>query len=534
VGHLKIAAHAKNPLAAMTHADILLCSINAKYIHANLGLRYLRANLGELHGRSLIAEYTIEQSADEIVEDVIRHQPKIVGFGVYIWNLLETQKVVQRLKLLVPELKIILGGPEISHESENEPIVTWADHILKGEADLEFKKVCLSILSNETPQKWIACTPPPLEQVQLPYGEYSDSDLQHRLIYVEASRGCPFQCEFCLSSLDEKVRSFDTPLFLEAMRLILVKGCKTFKFVDRTFNLKPQQAIAIIEHFKQHWREGVFLHFEMVPDRLPEVIREQLPWFPKGSLQFEIGIQSFTPEVGQRISRRMDIEKTRDNFAFIRQHTHIHTHADLIIGLPGENLNSLASSFDLLWEMDPDEIQIGILKKLKGTPIARHSREFGMIFSPDPAYEILANKDFDFFQMNELKRFARHFEIFVNGGRFPRSIRIIASAGRQGPFANFLQFSRWLWAQTGQTHAIKLRRQIELLHEFATAVLGLNEEAFIQKLVDDLCDPHCNPEASRKGLPNFLHSAVAYRMRKDQGPFDQTPQELPTCSTVQI
>ena len=504
----------------MANIDILLCSINAKFIHANLGLRYLRANLEDLRDRSQISEFTIEQSADEIVEIVLNSQAKIVGFGVYIWNLFETQRVVQRIKLLQPQILIVLGGPEISFESEREPIVEWADHILKGEADLEFKNLCHRFFNGEASPKWIACSPPSLELLKLPYDEYSVDDLQHRLIYVEASRGCPFQCEFCLSSLDEKVRSFDTDLFLGAMSQILAKGCRTFKFVDRTFNLKPQQAIAIMDHFKKNWVDGLFLHFEMVPDRLPESIRQELPWFPHGALQFEIGIQSLTPEVGQRISRRMDLEKTKENFAFIRQHTKIHTHADLIIGLPGENLESLAQSFDLLWEMKPDEIQIGILKKLKGTPIARHSKEFNMIYNPEPPYEILANRDFCFSQMNEMKRFARHFEIFVNGGKFPRSICQMANSGSEGPFAIFLSFSRWVWAQTQQTHAIKFRRQIELLWEFCTEVLTLDSSTFKAILVDDLCDAKCNSEGSRKGLPNFLHSAVAYKLRKDQGPFD--------------
>jgi radical SAM superfamily enzyme YgiQ (UPF0313 family) len=489
--------------------DILLCTLNAKFIHASLGLRYLRANLDSLKDRSVICEFTIDESPDQIIGDILARDPKIVGFGVYIWNLHETYSVLQRLKQLRPDIKVVLGGPELSHESEHEPIVQWADVILKGEADLEFAKTCHLLLQGQETPKWIACAPPPLQQVQLPYQEYSNRDLEHRLIYVEASRGCPFSCEFCLSSLDEKVRSFDHELFLEATKDLIDRGCRTFKFVDRTFNLKPKQAVAIIEHFQNNWMDDIFLHFEMVPDRLPDAIREKLPWFKHGSLQFEIGIQSFTPKVGELISRRMDLGKTKENFKFIHEKTEVHTHADLILGLPGESMETLEVSFNMLWEMHPDEVQIGILKRLKGTPISRHTEAFQLIFSKEPPYEILSNNIMDFEQMLKLKRFARHFEIFVNGGRFPRTIWRLSESENQSPFAAFYKFSQWLWATCGQTHAIKLRRQIELIKDFLHLEQGLPNQECIQVLTEDLCDPKINPDGSRKGLPNEFHQPVA-------------------------
>ena len=503
----------KNVVAQNQHVieqkDILLCTLNAKYIHASLGLRYLRANLGQLRGYSTICEFTIDESPDQIIGHILERNPKIVGFGVYIWNLHETYSVLQRLKQLRPDIKVVLGGPELSHESEKEPITDWCDVILKGEADLEFAKTCQRLLEGESVPKWIACSPPPLDQVVLPYFEYSDRDLQHRLIYVEASRGCPFSCEFCLSSLDEKVRSFDHDLFLEATKDLIHRGCRTFKFVDRTFNLKPKQAVAIIEHFQHHWVDGIFLHFEMVPDRLPDAIREKLPWFQYGALQFEIGIQSFTPKVGELISRKMDLEKTKENFKFIHEHTHIHTHADLILGLPGESMDSLEVSFNMLWNMRPDEVQIGILKRLKGTPISRHTKTFQLIFSKEPPYEILSNNLMDFDQILKLKRFARHFEIFVNGGRFPRTIARLSQSENKSPFAAFYKFSLWLWTTCGQTHAIKLRRQIELIKDFLHLEQGIPNEECVQLLTEDLCDPKINPDGSRKGLPNEFHQPVA-------------------------
>jgi hypothetical protein len=301
-------------------------------------------------------------------------------------------------------------------------------------------------------------------------------------------------------------------MFLGAMSDLLIRGNKIFKFVDRTFNLKPATAVGIMDHFQRHWVEGTFLHFEMVPDRLPKSIREKLPWFKPHALQFERGIQSFTEEVGKLISRRMDLTKTRENFRFLREETQVHTHVDLIIGLPGETMSSLEASFNTLWQMDPDEIQIGILKRLKGTPVARHSEFYQLIFSPEPPYEILSHRDFDFKKLMTLKRFARHFEIFVNGGRFPRTVRFLAQAKGESAFGQLMRYSQWLWGETGQTHAIGLRRQIELLDRFMREEQGLSHVDVRGCLADDIADPHCNPARNKKGLPNFLHKSVSERL----------------------
>jgi hypothetical protein len=205
----------------------------------------------------------------------------------------------------------------------------------------------------------------------------------------------------------------------------------------------------------------------------------------------------------------MDLEKTRDNFNFISSSTHVHTHADLILGLPGETMESLENSFNTLWAMKPDEVQIGILKRLKGTPIARHAKSYQLVFSKEPPYDILSNVDMDYHQMLKLKRFARHFEIFVNGGRFPRSIWKLSATQEGSAFKAFYKFSAWLWKVSGQTHAIKLRRQIELLKDFLCTEQGQEETEVIEWLAQDIADESINPGASRKGLPNFLHQPVA-------------------------
>ena len=242
---------------------------------------------------------------------------------------------------------------------------------------------------------------PDFSQIVLPYDLYTDDDIAHRIIYVEASRGCPFTCEFCLSSLDIPVRQVPLPALLEQLQRLLDRGVKQFKFVDRTFNLNVDISKTILEFFLERYQPGHFFHFEMIPDRLPESLREIIAKFPPGALQFEVGVQTFNEEVGAAIKRRQNYERLEDNFRFLRHETGVHIHADLIVGLPGETLESFAAGFDRLIALGPQEIQVGILKRLRGTPIVRHDAEWQMVYNPHPPYEILQNKLIDFATMQQ-------------------------------------------------------------------------------------------------------------------------------------
>ena len=252
-----------------------MTTLNAKYIHAAFGLRYLLANLGELKSRACLVEFDISQRPLDVVEVLLARQPKIVGFGVYIWNVAQTLEVIAVLKRVRPDIMVIIGGPEVSHEIEGQDIVRLADYVIAGEADLEFARVCNRLLTGDTPaQKVIAAALPDLNQLALPYDLYTDADAAHRVIYVEASRGCPFTCEFCLSSLDIPVRQFPLPPLLEALQRLLDRGVRQFKFVDRTFNLNVHVSKTILQFFHDRYRPGLFVHFEMIPDRLPHDLRK--------------------------------------------------------------------------------------------------------------------------------------------------------------------------------------------------------------------------------------------------------------------
>lgn len=466
--------------------DILLATLNAKFIHASFGLRYLMANLGELKSCARLLEFDINQRPLDIAEKLLVENPKIIGLGVYIWNVAVTTELVAALKRIRPEVVVILGGPEVSHETAQQEIVRLADHVIMGEADLKFAEVCRQLLERHpparlhpnlpgqsagvesaapVPPKIIPAPLPDFTQLVLPYELYDERDIAHRIIYVEASRGCPFTCEFCLSSLDVPVRAVNLEAFLGEMQKLLDRGAKQFKFVDRTFNLSVPTSRAILEFFLQRHQPGNFYHFEMIPDRLPEALREVIARFPPGTLQFEVGIQTFNEQVAGLISRRQNYERLADNFQFLRGQTGVHIHADLIVGLPGENLESFGTGFDRLIALRPQEIQVGILKRLRGTPIVRHDAEWQMIYNPHPPYEILQTRLIDFATMQRLRRFARYWDLVGNSGNFVESTPLLWVNGAS-PFHSFLRWSDWLFAQTGRTDAIALLRLMELLFKF--------------------------------------------------------------------
>src|SRR6266498_3766683 len=316
-------------------AEIVLTTLNAKYIHAAFGLRYLFANLGPLQSSACLLEFDINQRPIDTVEILLARNPKIIGLGIYIWNVAPATEVVATLKRLRPDITIILGGPEVSYEVESQPIVQLADYVITGEADLKFAEVCRQVLNNKSPtDKVIAAELPDFSQLALPYHLYNEQDVANRIIYVEASRGCPFSCEVCLSSLDIPVRQVPLPRLLESLQNLLDRGVKHFKFVDRTFNLNVAISKAILEFFLVRYQPGHFFHFEMVPDRLPEQLREVIAKFPPGALQFEVGIQTFNEGVGQLIKRRQNYQRLEENLRFLRNQTGVHIHADLIAGLP--------------------------------------------------------------------------------------------------------------------------------------------------------------------------------------------------------
>ena len=434
---------------------IVLATLNAKWIHASFGLRCLLANLGELRGDAVLVEGTIQERALDFAERVLAYGPRMVGLGVYVWNAHESELVVAALKRIAPEVVVVLGGPEVSHETEAQRIVALADYVIRGEGDLTFAELCRELLAGRRPaERLIDARLPELARLRSAYGEYDDNDVRHRVVYVEASRGCPFLCEFCLSALDEKVRAFPLAPFLAEMDALLARGLLHFKFVDRTFNLSLATSSAILEFFLARVRDGMFVHFEMIPDRVPEALKALLARFPLGMVQLEVGIQTFDDATALRISRVQDVAKIERNLSELRERTGVHLHTDLIAGLPGEDLASFARGFDRLVALRPHEIQVGILKRLRGAPIARHDAAYGMVYAEHAPYEVLATAAIPFGEMQRVRRFARVWDLVGNSGNFVRTAPLLWSAS--SPFEGVMTFADALHARLGALHGIAL------------------------------------------------------------------------------
>ncbi|MDZ4786067.1 MAG: radical SAM protein [bacterium] len=477
---------------------IVLATLNAKYIHASFGLRYLYANLGALQEKTKLLEFEISDRSLETAEEILKYNPKILGLGVYIWNIAESIKLIKVLRKVKPELIIVVGGPEVSYEIQSQEIYNLVNYVVTGEADLTFPKLCEDLLNDIKLESKIIYSPvPEPPAIRLPYDYYSDSDIKNRIVYVEASRGCPFTCEFCLSSLEIPVRAFDLDLMLSEFTKLLSRGVHHFKFVDRTFNLNLKTSKKILEFFLANYKPGLFVHFEMVPDRLPIQLREIIAKFPAGALQFEVGIQSFNPEVGILISRKQDFDKLAENLIYLKENTTVHVHADLIVGLPGETIESFASGFDKLITLGPQEIQVGILKRLRGTPIIRHDQAWGMVYSDDAPYEILKNNQIDYETMQRMRRFSRYWDLVANSGNFMEGCKLLWQ-NKESSFYEFLKFSDWLYLETNQRFGIALNKLALYLFHYLTKVALHPELVVAQAISNDFS------RLSRKDLPDQI------------------------------
>jgi radical SAM superfamily enzyme YgiQ (UPF0313 family) len=483
--------------------DIVLAALNARYSHASLGLRCLLANLGPLRGRAAILEFDIKRPAADCAAAILARRPRIAALGAYIWNLRPLAELVALVKGQTPDVAVVLGGPEASFPAELPEVCRLADYTIGGEADIAFGDLCGRLLAGDAPPRgFIAADPPDLERLSLPYDEYGPEDLAHRTLYVEASRGCAFACEFCLSSLDAAVRRFPLETLLPAFERLLARGARAFKFVDRTFNISPAVSEAILRFFLDRRVPGLFLHFEMVPDRLPAGLRDLLVAFPAGSLQLEVGIQTFNEDVARRIRRRQDYARTEENLRWLLANTGAHLHADLIAGLPGETPESFAAGFDRLAAIGPHEIQVGILKKLRGTPIGRHDAEWGMVYSPDPPYALLRSRLMDGDAIGRLRHFARCWDLVINSGRFAETGPLLWSGGGS-VFDRFMDFSNGLHRRFGRSHGIALEDLARAVFDHLAAAHPDTQGALAAALARDYV------RATGRRPPPFLAGAGA-------------------------
>jgi radical SAM superfamily enzyme YgiQ (UPF0313 family) len=445
--------------------SIILTTANARYSHSSLGLRYLSANMDHLKDQTILIEHTINDTPEKLVADWIGHTPKIIGIGIYIWNLDLLTNAIQLLKKENPEIIIIIGGPEVSYGISDELFKT-VDYIIQLEGEVEFKNLCQQVLDGFFPtEKVIKSKVLDIQTLKLPYELYSEQDIKYRKIYVEASRGCAFKCHFCLSSLDDGIRNFDIIEFLSEMKILYQKGVRQFKFVDRTFNLDVSLSVSILTFFLElDQKQDYFLHFEVIPDRLPIQLKKHIEMFKPGVLQFEVGIQTLDKEVSDRIGRRQNKKKALENLSYLRNETNAHLHVDLIIGLPGATLEIFKSDLNQLISLGLQEVQVGILKNLKGTPLAQHIGPFEMIFSSLVPYEIKSNLDLNTHLMNQLFIFHKFWDKYYNSGNFIKSMKALFQFSN--PFDEFFAFSEFAFQQFSRHHSLSLDQLAEALHKY--------------------------------------------------------------------
>jgi len=462
---------------------VVLTTLNSRYTHTAIALRYLYANMKELQEDTLIQEFTINENVQSIAERILDHRPEIIGISVYIWNAAEVQQLIGILKKISPKTCIVLGGPEAGHVPHRVDL-SKADYIVQGEGDVAFYKLCREIFDGSAPkEQLIAPVMADLKEISLPYDYYSDSDVANRYIYVEASRGCPFLCEFCLSAIDEKVRNFELDALLREFEKLWQRGARNFKFIDRTFNLNMKFANAILDFFLSK-KPPYFVHFEVIPDHFPDSLKARIAQFPAGALQLEVGIQTLDPKIAENINRPLRLEKIKENLSFLENETKAHMHVDLIVGLPGETLEGFGRNLDTLASLTSCEIQIGILKHLSGTTMSRHDKNFGMIYSDLPPYDILQNDRITFAQIQQMKRFARFWDLVYNSGNFTNTFELIVK--ESGVFEGFFAFSGWLYRETQSTWKISLDRLTQHIFDYLTKERAFDETEVIETMLLDI------------------------------------------------
>ncbi|MDR0708159.1 MAG: B12-binding domain-containing radical SAM protein [Treponema sp.] len=504
---------------------ILLATINAKWIHPSLALRLLKANLGEYEHEAEILEFAIRQPFSEKLESILKANPRILGLSVAIWNHVATKELLEAAFQTWGQRRpvVILGGPEASSLDENAPLFRYADYVVRGEGEIVFRELCAHILkgSHAEPSvktipsaisvcgKFIAAKPVDLAAIDPGYRLYTQEDLTRKLTYVEASRGCPFDCEFCMSSLDKTVRFFPLASFLKYMEDLFQRGARAFKFLDRTFNLDTLRAASILEFFlarleqarearRHDHKAGHYVHFEMIPSRFPTELRTLLMRFPPSSLRLEVGVQTFNAKTSALINRKSDPEKELEHIVFLREKTNAVIHADLIAGLPGEDFASFANGFNRLWQAlsgenrcgSPEnrenrmEIQLGILKCLPGTPLARKAGELGLCFSEIPPYDVLETSALSCQELDRIKNFARFWELLVNRGAVCATVLFSgnesayanahtdARADARAVFERFMYIAGKLRERFGRNWGIDKKELLEAFNSVAASLAG--------------------------------------------------------------
>lgn len=422
----------------------LLVALNAKYIHSNPGLYSLRAYANLYKEHIELAEYTINQPLDEIMGDIYKRKPDVLGFSCYIWNISDILTITEEIRKILPKVPIWLGGPEVSYNSEQvlteQPEITG---IMRGEGEETFLELMeyyvegnreLSSIKGITYRDGKTEDRPLTDLNQLPFLYGNLEDFQNKIIYYESSRGCPFRCSYCLSSIDKTVRLRNLDIVKKELQFFLDNKVAQVKFVDRTFNCNHTHAMGIWQYIKDHDNGITNFHFEVAADILNEEEIALLNTLRPGAVQLEIGVQSTNPATISEIDRVMDVEKLSQIVAAIKQGNNIHEHLDLIAGLPYEDYETFQKSFNDVYAMRPEQLQLGFLKVLKGSKIYHNAKEYGIVYTTREPYEVLYTKWISYEEIRKLKQIEEMVELYYNSNQFTATIPILEKLF-ENPFA---------------------------------------------------------------------------------------------------
>lgn len=531
---------------------VILAALNAKYIHSNLALRYLSRfqNNNQKHHVETM-EFTINQRLDFIAEELFRKQPDVVLFSCYIWNVEMLRQLCPILKKIMPDCVIGFGGPEVSYESETflgeNPAV---DFVMRGEGELVFTKY-LEHLDAGNPATLgeiesltyrqngeILSTPQmhPMDLALLPFPYEDDfSDVQNQIIYYESSRGCPYHCGYCLSSVENGVRFVPLDKVLPDLQKFLDKNVPQVKFIDRTFNCKKSHAMAIWKYLHEHDNGVTNFHFEITADLIDQETIDFLKTVRKGLFQFEIGVQSTNPQTIRAINRNVDFAALSEIVQQIKDGGNIHQHLDLIAGLPYEDYDSFGRSFNDVYALHPEQLQLGFLKVLKGSMLHQKQKEFEIVYHDTAPYEVLTTHELPYADTLRLKYVEEMVETYYNSGRFLHTLAYLVPL-YESPFAFFEALSQFwvgenyhylglskmglfdvLWRFVEQNPKVEKRKlQWEMKFDIALHEKPKKLPAWLtvtneEQWHDEVFAFYGNPDLWQKCLPHYKSNKEALR-----------------------
>lgn len=413
---------------------ILLTALNSKFVHSNLAVRYLKAFTKDMNYQCKIREFSINDREEKILEEIIKERPNVVAFSTYIWNIEMIRRLSNLIKLVDESIEIVYGGPEVSYDSQNILKELNGEYIIEGEGEktyrefVEYKlgerdiKSIRGLYYKENGEVYSNGKRPLMNMNEIVFPYEEDENLDNKIVYYEASRGCPFNCKYCLSSTTHGVRFLDVERVKKELKYFIDKEVRLVKFVDRTFNCNHKFTMVIWEFLINQETKTQF-HFEISADILKEAELELLRKAPKDRFQFEVGVQTTNDEVLNKINRFVNFSDIKEKVDELLKIRNIKQHLDLIAGLPGEDYNSFKKSFNDVYSIAPEEIQLGFLKLLRGSSMREEAQEYGMKYSPYPPYEILKTKDISYEELIKLKKVEEMVDKYYNSQKFNNIIK---------------------------------------------------------------------------------------------------------------